>query len=188
MNFRTEHISQHLTKYLDRRFPPRGMSADAQAEEFRALLRAVIKLAPEEGYQEWWPKLEDSLDSIMQTRSWPTVNQIRAAAKLVGKNTAEKKSEWVLDPVKIAAKAIRAGEAVGDEWIYGVRAASLLSELSEDDLTPYRSSLFFRTKKLLGEEKARQVERQYRHKHDAARDGAGLPPIFSIPLLEESTC
>lgn len=183
---RKEHLKQHLVKYLDRRFPPRGMSEQAQIEELQALLRATMKCAPEEGYQEWWPKLEDSLDSIMQTRSWPTVNQIRAAAKLVGKNTAEKKSAWVLDPVKIAAKAIRAGEAVGDEWIYGVRAVSLLSELSEDDLTPYRSSLFFRMKDVWGEDKARKAERQYRHKHDEARDGAGLPPIFSIPLLEES--
>jgi hypothetical protein len=183
MNPRKEYIQGAFGRYLDRRSVPQHIAGNAAArtDEMAALFRAVMKAAPESNYQEWWPRMEDAIDSIMRTRVWPTVNEVRAAARLVQKDGFSAKTSPVVqfDPVTINAKRIREGEPVGDEWIYGVRAVSLLSNgLTEDDLTPYRSGFYFNMVKTWGEETARKREKGYREKHDAARAGEGLPPLF----------
>lgn len=183
MNPQTDYLKSRLMEYLDRRSVPQHLVGKdkAQRDELSALLRAVKAQAPSDGYQEWWPRMEDAIDSIMRTRVWPVVNEVRAAAKLVGKDS--RKGATVgrsLDPVAINADRVRRGEPVGDEWIFGVRAISLLDHnLTEDDLTPYRSGFYFNMVQTWGEDTAQVREIEYRRKHDSARDAAGLPPIFA---------
>ena len=79
---RKQYLEARLNEYLNRRSPPQAFakSPAAMADEIAALVRAVLRCAPDNGYQEWWPKLEDNLDRSLRTRAWPTVFEINAAA------------------------------------------------------------------------------------------------------------
>lgn len=188
MTARTDYLSRCLSDYLERRAIPRNLHGNekAQADEFAALVRSVNRLAPEENFQEWWPRLEDRLDAMLTTRAWPTVNEIRGAAKLVSKSgpVVVGGNEWSLDPLKISARRIKEKQAVGDEWIYGKGAAELVSTsaVSEEDLKPYRSSLFFSEKSVVGDDIALQRERERQVKHNDARQHFGLQPYFAAQI------
>lgn len=185
MTAKSDYLTRVFSGYLDRRSVPQHLHGKdaAQADEFSALIRSVVKCAPESNYQEWWPRMEDAIDSIMRTRVWPTVNEIRGAARLVTKNAPEKKasSDWEANPVAINARRIRAGEPVADAWCYGRCAVDLLlsGQITEGDLAPYRSGMFFKERDVIGEETARTREKSRRARHDAALEAVGMPPMFN---------
>ena len=118
-----------------------------------------------------------------QPRRRPTPGDIRSKigdeARLIAKDGPKGSAVGSsLDPVAINAQRIRRGEPAGDEWLFGSRAVSLLSQLTEDDLTPYRSGFYFNMVRVWGENMAQKREQEYRKKHDAARNAAGMPPLF----------
>ena len=83
--------------------------------------------------------------------------------------------------MRVNANRIKAGEAVGDDYIYGGLAAELLKirRITENDLRPYRSSMFFADRSLHGEDIAKRKEGERKAKHDAALYSRGLPLYFS---------
>lgn len=183
MSARKEYLTRVFSDFLARKTVPRDFAGNEKAQdaEFSALIRTVLKSAPEINYQEWWPRFEDAVDSMMQTRVWPSVNQLRGAAKLVSKGRSAHSDEWSMDTVQINARRVRNREALGDEWFFGTRAVQLIQQagITEDDLTPYRSGLWFSILGTYGENAARVRESEYRKKHDDAREAVGMPPIFS---------
>lgn len=91
---RKHYLEARLNEYLNRRSPPQALSKNqtAMADEVAALVRAVLRCAPDRGYQEWWPKLEDNLDRSLPTRAWPTVFEINAAAPPVACTNSDRGS------------------------------------------------------------------------------------------------
>lgn len=138
-------------------------------------------------------RVEATFQSVLENykgRDWPSVAVFAEAAK----NTAPSdKSLYVVgtaaDPLTINGARIKRMETVGDEWIFGRCAADLLvaGEVVENDLTPYRSAIFFSEKELIGQDEALRREAVRRNKHDEARIAAGLPPFFNRELEREST-
>lgn len=63
--------------------PPRGMGPAAQADELAALGRAVSSAAPSAYYEAWWSRFEDALLGGLTSRAWPTLGEIRRAAREV---------------------------------------------------------------------------------------------------------
>jgi hypothetical protein len=86
-----QYLEGRMRDYLARRSPPQSISKNERAltDELAAILRAVVRAAPDQGFQEWWPRFEDNLDRSLKTRAWPTVFEINSAAP----KTAEKKTE-----------------------------------------------------------------------------------------------
>lgn len=78
--------------------PPQRMGPAAQADELAALARAINSAAPSLGYEAWWPRFEDALLAGLSSRAWPTLGEVRRAAR----------------EVQAAAKA-RADEAAGPD-------------------------------------------------------------------------
>ena len=85
---KVQYLEAKLKGYLGRRSPPRGMAPEAQVDEIAALVRAVGRLAPDSGYQEWWPRIEDALDRSLVTRAWPTVRELSDAAGVSSQRAA----------------------------------------------------------------------------------------------------
>lgn len=81
-NIRDAELSQMLSGILGRLSPPRGIanSEKAMGEEVAALLKALSRCAPSQGYRDWFEKFSDALASRMKTRAWPIVSEIEAAA------------------------------------------------------------------------------------------------------------
>lgn len=170
---REEQITEEFSDWLDRYTAPRSLQENEKARhaEMRALVKAILRFAPKVDYLSWLERVTSQLDYQQKTRSWPTVSEVGAVASNINKaNPSHQGSEWTLDPLKIAAKRINGGEAVGDEWLYGRRAVELLAsgEVHMDTLRPYRSSLYFRAKKLYGEEQARAMEADWIARHESA--------------------
>lgn len=84
-NIRDAEISQLMSGFLGRLSPPRGIanSEKALGEEMAALVKALSRCAPSQGYREWFDGFSDALSSRMKTRAWPIVSEIEAAAAAV---------------------------------------------------------------------------------------------------------
>lgn len=87
-----QYIEGKMRDYLARRSPPNSISKNERAltDELGAILRAVVRAAPDQGFQEWWPRFEDSLDRSLKTRAWPTVYEINAASPKRAEDTSER--------------------------------------------------------------------------------------------------
>lgn len=83
---RDQFLQSKFTALLGRLSPPQAIrSSEAlQADEIASLVSSVKSTAPRDGYEEWWPRFEASLLDLMQTRAWPTRNEIKRAAASVG--------------------------------------------------------------------------------------------------------
>lgn len=71
---------------------PQRMGQTAQADELAALGRAINGAAPSVGYEAWWPRFEDALLGGLASRAWPTLSEIRRAAREV-QTTAKARAE-----------------------------------------------------------------------------------------------
>ena len=71
---------------------------------------------------------------------------------------------------RYAADRISAGEAVSDAWLYGPIAVEIERSglVGADIMRKYRSALYFSAKDLHGEETARDTERAWVARHEAA--------------------
>lgn len=174
MNNRTAGITEEFTLWLNRYTPRNTLKADPAAlqAEITALMRALLRMAPVSGYLEWLQKVTDNLDRQMKTAAWPTVSEVASSAAFISKGQPQsgetRADQWKIDPVAIAAKRMNAGEAVGDDWLYGLNAAKLeQSGLVGDDIfRRYRSAVYFSHKEFYGEEIARAKEAQWIARHE----------------------
>jgi hypothetical protein len=169
---KAEYIRPKFLAFLNRRAIPRHLDnkADVQRDEIAALLRAVTAVCPDRNYQEWWPRFEDALDEAADYRTWPTVSEIRKASSQCSRGVAVSGGPVEFDTNRINADRIKAGHPVGDFWVYGRGAAELLESglVTEEDLKPLRSKLFFAMVDVLGEEPALEREKAFKAHHAAA--------------------
>jgi len=78
---RNEFLTERVRNLFQRYSPPRSIAKNpqAQAEELDGVIRAIGASMPASGYEDWWQDFEDRLLSNHQTRSWPTIYEIRQA-------------------------------------------------------------------------------------------------------------
>lgn len=193
---RNEWLTQSLGRYLDRRTMPQGFKdkPQAQRDEMAALARTLIKLAPLTGYQDWCADFIERLAMDAQTRAWPTQGEMQSAAKALRKSAIRPfnvESSAKIDPLAIAAKRIRDGEAVGDEYLWGRCCVEMQSAhgITDAQLAPYRSALFFADKAMVEEGGALQREARRKELHDVARQRIweGQRGGRPVPVLEKNS-
>ena len=187
---RDNFVTGKLRSYLDRKTAPRGIADKpaAMREELASLVRCVLRFAPRQQWEEWWPKFEDRLSEDATTRAWPTEGEVKKAAGLLRGIVSVKPAEGdEIDPLAIEAKRMAEGKPVGDEFLYGRRAVGLLRRglVDQDTMRRYRSALYFSAKGVYGDEPARRMEAEWIARHEAAekltdepqrRRGVGVPP------------
>lgn len=104
------------------------------------------------------------LRNTYTSRTWPTVGHVvKAMEQTQDRRTgASEDEEFTLDPVKLNAERIRAGKPVGDSWIYGLGAKTMLEQegIPRETLMAYRSALFFAAKDVGGDEHAHHIEQE----------------------------
>jgi hypothetical protein len=176
MNTRDEALLEEFGLWLERYSPRRALQGNSEAlqAEVKALLRVIKKYAPMNDYLSWLSRVTEALDFMMKTSAWPTVNEVGSACIATNKEAARKApSEAIsLDPIEVNAKRMNAGEAVGDGYLYGRDAVTLLrgNHVSLDVMTKYRSALFFSAKDVWGEELALRAEARWKAKHADAEE------------------
>lgn len=173
MSIRVDFLQRRLEAYLERRSMPHAFKDKpaAMKTELEALMRCVSKFAPRERYDEWFNHFEEVLAEDAKTRAWPTEGEIKAAARAIRPTQTKGVVQGdELDPIKINAGRIGRGEPVGDSWLWGRLAVELLhsGRVSMAQLRPYRSSLYFQEKQLVGEEVAKEREADRLARHEAA--------------------
>jgi hypothetical protein len=130
---------------------PRSIKTEmAKMEEIDRLLDTVVRGAPgldADGLELWWETTVREHGSRAQTRSWPTpkelIDAMAAAKQAVGYSPTAARTNWVLDTFKVAANRIKAGEVVGETWLYGSDAVALVTKgyVTEAELSRYREGL-----------------------------------------------
>lgn len=192
MTPREEWLSDSLQRYLDRRSMPQGFKDKPAAvrDEIQALVKTLFRLAPVREYSDWWDDFSDRLAEDAKTRAWPTQGEMKDAARAIrkaGVQPLRTESEWQLDPMKIAAQRIRDGESVGNEWLFGRCCVEMMDAhmITDADLAPYRSALFFSDKDTVGDEAAleREKERKEMHRVALRRDWNGDRTKRQIPHI-----
>lgn len=176
MTTRNEVLHDVFVRWLDRYSPRRALQQNEQAmkDEVNALMRVVWRMAPKQDYENWLGKVTNQLDYQMKTSAWPTVAEIGAACSNQNKaqvlNNPQSVKQVSLDPAKIAAKRMNAGEAVGEGWLYGRNCLDMIKggEVSSDTLRKYRSALYFSAKDTYGEERAKVMEADWLLRHGKA--------------------
>lgn len=175
MSNRSEILTEEFKLWLDRYTPRRALLANerAMAAEIKALMKVILSMAPASDFLTWLEKVTNQLDFQMKTAAWPTVSELGSACSNQNKqkalqNPAPRGSS--LDPVAINSKRMNEGENVGDGWVYGRGAVSIMQagDVSSETMRRYRSALYFAAKSVHGEEKAQKMEADWIARHDAA--------------------
>lgn len=192
MSLRNSEIARQFQDWLQRYSPPQSIKANPKAmqAEADALLKVVLRFAPQDGYNGWVAEALEQCAYSMKTRAWPTVNELGAACSNRRKEAREAFTDLTKpqDDFERYAERIQKKLPVGDGWIYGRNAWEMLDRglVTEADLQPYRSSLFFTMKDTWGEERALAVEAEFKRRHEEAREaGASQKRDVSIPNKRE---
>lgn len=174
MSLHDIELKQRLSRFLARKAAPRHLTApEAQADEIAALLRALRTRAPRDpdALRDWWQGLEAGLDERCG-RNWPTVRDFSdaaaALAPLPGTRPAEPRD---VDSAVMTAGRMRAGEPVGEGWLYGLAACELIARglVDRDRMEAYRSGAFRARARIYGEDEARRWEAEAKARHEEAR-------------------
>ena len=77
-----------------------------------------------------------------KSRTLPTIKEFVDAARISAQShqTASHSANsdsWRIDPLEITVKRVRAGEAICQSWLSGIRRTELLKHVSEDQLRKY---------------------------------------------------
>jgi hypothetical protein len=192
MNFRTTEISQMLLRWLDRYSPPASMKDKPQAmqDEAEALLRVLLKFAPGSDYVGWVNGALDSLEYQMKTRAWPTKGEMGAVCANLRKDKTIAADPVVFDTYTIMAAKMKAGEPVGEGYLYGREACEIIKRrlVSEDTMKAYRSGAFMARRHASGEAAALQWETQAKHDHEMAkammRDAETQQRAVALPSMK----
>lgn len=176
MNYRQSEISTLLSEWLDRYAAPIHLRDKPKAaqEEVEALLRALLKFAPQVDYQPFCRAVFDQLDFQMKTRAWPTVGEMGAVCSNIRKESPRPRD---LTPQRdtsvpaIIGRRMAAGEAVGESYLYGSNACALIAggHVDEETMRRYRKGAFMARSEVYGHEKAVEWEREQIQRHEEAR-------------------
>lgn len=187
---RNEYLSQHFNEWLDRFSPPRAIQNNPKAmqDDANAMLAIVGKYAPSQGYAEWLAKVLVDLTEGMTTRSWPAPGELVKACKArIEHREKPKGEEWKLDECESIGAKMKAGQPVGEGWLYGRSAVDLIKRglVDLETMTAYRSAAFFSRKDVQGEESALRWEAEAKERHEVAkamlRDTESKPRNIVLP-------
>lgn len=179
MNLRQAEIAKQLAQWLESYSPPRSMAGNPEAlqRESERLLGVLTKFAPQDGYNGWVSSVLEQCAYQMKTRAWPTVGELGSVCSNARKkDKPEGKAEpFVMDVYALTANRMKAGEAVGEGYLYGREAVELIARrlVDETTMTKYRSEAFFSRKHFYGEEAALAWEAAAKERHDSARRAHG---------------
>lgn len=163
MSLHVVDVKRRLVRFLQRKETPAWLRAEqAQADEIEALVAAVVRRAPHDpqALADWWARMEAALDERCGRR-WPAARDIAAVAAECGAPEApgpvrSARETDVSDPAELAAGRMRAGEPVGEGWLYGIGACEIVARglVDRDTMQRYRTGAYRARRALLGEDAA----------------------------------
>lgn len=173
---RESEIAKTFAEWLQFYSPPRqiAQSPEMMQKESERLLSIIVKMAPHEGYNGWVGAVLDVVASNMKTRAWPTVAEIGAACssqnKSLRKSPDAAPQPTAMDVYELNANRMKAGEPVGEGYLYGKEAIEMIVRglIDEATMTRYRSGAFFARKNAYGEEAALAWEAEAKQRHHDA--------------------
>jgi hypothetical protein len=175
MSSRNEYLSQYFNEWLDRFSPPRAIQNNPKAmqDDANSMLAIVGKYAPSQGYAEWLDKVLTDLTESMTTRSWPAPGELVKACKSRTEHREKPKGEeWQIDEAAVIGAKMKAGDPVGEGWLYGRSAVDLIKRglVDLETMTAYRSAAFFARKGKNNEAAALAWEAEAKARHEAAKE------------------
>lgn len=174
MNLRQAEIAKALAQWLESYTPPRNMAGNPEAlqRESERLLGVLTKFAPQDGYNGWVSSVLEQCAYQMKTRAWPTVGELGSACSNARKalKPSEKPKPFVMDIYELNANRMKAGEPVGEAYLYGREAVEMIARglVDQETMTKYRSAAFFARKDIQGEEAALAWEADAKGRHESA--------------------
>ena len=185
-NSRIRTIAERLNLFLRQFKQPEHLDNPAKIERVKATADAInARISASSGRAGLEDRLDATFQRVLETykgRDWPSVAAFTEAARdTAPRDNPRPVQHGDFTTSGLNASRIALGQAVGDECLFGVGAVEVIQsgDITENDLSAYRSALYFRYKDTLGEEPARVLEASLRQKHDAARIGAGMTPHFN---------
>jgi hypothetical protein len=175
MSIRQAEIAKALTEWLESYSPPRSMAGNVEAlqRESERLLSVLTKFAPAEGYNGWVSSVLEQCAYQMKTRAWPTVGELGATCSNARKARQGEPTltTFTFDVHELNANRMKAGEAVGEGYLYGCEAVELIARglVDRETMTRYRSAAFLSRKKMHGEESALAWEADAKQRHEDAK-------------------
>ena len=162
---RMAYLTNATNQFLRGWKPPSHLDDAGKMERIKDTADAINSLTPTSyGHESLNDRCEAIFSAVKRSyggKEWPSVAFVYDTAKAIkpdsGESTPVSSAAWdngEIDDDAMAAKRIRAGEPVGDSYIVGAGAVRLISshEITEDDLVPYRKSLWHSIKTGWGEE------------------------------------
>lgn len=189
MSLRKSDIAQRLVFWLRGYTPPQGIKDSPELVQAEAdkLLAVLLKFAPQVEYQPWLNAMFDQLEYQMKTRAWPSKAEVGAVCANMRKEDVQRGAiprTSPPTPAEINAARIKAGEPVGDAWLFGRLALELVAEghVSEGELNTYRNSMFRHIRKTYVGDEAERLIRTYEARHSEAKTyGEPSPRNVRIP-------
>lgn len=175
MNLRQAEIAKALAEWLESYTPPRSMAGNPEAlqRESERLLGVLTKFAPQEGYNGWVSSVLEQCAYQMKTRAWPTVGELGAACSNARKlmKASDKPKPFAMDIYELNANRMKAGEVVGEGYLYGREAVEMIARglIDQDTMAKYRSAAFLARKDIHGEEAALAWEAAAKDRHESAK-------------------
>lgn len=171
---RDAEIARAFALWLESYSPPRNIAgnADLMQREASRLAAALVKHAPNDGYLGWVDSVLESVSVQMKTRAWPTVAEIHAAASSARAARREcPAASTAVDHYELNANRMKAGERVGEGYLYGKEAVEMIARglIDQETMTNYRSAAFLARKAIHGEESALAWEADCKARHEDAR-------------------
>ncbi len=176
MSIREAEIAKGLADWLALYSPPRNIAGkpDDVQREMDRLIAVLVKFAPVEGYNGWVQSVLDQLAYQMKTRAWPTVGELGAAcsnARKAARDANPQAPVIGLDVYELNASRMKAGEPVGEGYLYGREAVEIIARrlIDQETMTRYRSAAFLTRKQAHGEASALAWEAEVKERHESAR-------------------
>lgn len=190
MSLHQADITARVRRFLDRRQMPRRLEdkPQAQQDEIAALVACVGRYAPRDNLAEWWTKFETKLGECGAGSLWPTEKEIRECAAFLRPERPKAALQEASreDGYAIVGKRMAAGEAVGEEYLWGRQAVEIIKRklVDRDTMQRYRSAAFLARKRAYGEAAALAWEADMKDRHQVAIDVLSAPAsqrVVDIP-------
>lgn len=175
MNYedRISFIEDAVLRFQARYTAPRAMSRESQDDTFTAVCASINRKLPAkvtaDSLRERMSRIFEYVSDRHETNAWPLqVEYIKAVNATAASARDCEDSGWRVDTVQHTAKKIRAGEPVGDYWLFGRNLALLKSVagITDADIKPYRLGLLYDDATTVGHDEAVRRDNE-RLKRDA---------------------
>jgi len=178
---RIRSVLAHINEFLKEYQPPAHLSENTvKIAKIRTIAEAVNSSLPEVLSAD---AISDVLKSAFirvakshRGKEWPEPQEfVKVLYSGPAPESAKRDGSGEIDSAAINAKRILAGEAVGEEWLWGTKCHEMISKglLAPADLEKHRSALFLGCRDLHGEDEA--LAREARHKRLHERVAVGDP-------------